>query len=151
MRRRRVVLVLVAVAVIASGAIVTTRQGENCAPLDVLRVEGPAQLVETADGLSVIVSSDEGFTVGALMWVLRIGDTEFSLSRYPDFSTNRLEFSIPGDALSRLSDGDGIGIRYGNPTPRVGSNSGAWSPVETDIDRQDGFAVLRVLDDCLSR
>jgi hypothetical protein len=85
------------------------------------------------------------------MWVLRIGDTEFSLSRYPDFSTNRIEFPIPDDALSRLRDGDGFGIRYGNPTPRVGSSSGAWSPVETDIDRQDGFAVLRVLDDCLTR
>lgn len=151
MIRRQVTLILVAVAVIAGGAIVVTRQGVDCAPQDVLRVEGPAELVETADGLSVITSSAEGFTVGALVWILRIGDTEFSVSRYPDFSTNRIEFPIPDDALSRLRDGDGIGIRYGNPTPRGGSSPGAWSPVVTDIDRQEGFAVLRVLDDCLTR
>ncbi len=128
-----------------------TRRGEDCAPRDLLRVEGPAELVETADGLSVIVSSDDGFTVGALFWILRIGDTEFSFSRYPDFSTNRIEFPIPDDALPRLRDGDGIGIRYGNPTPRVGSRFDAWSPVEGDIDRETGFAVLRVLDDCAPR
>jgi len=151
MSRHRVTLILVAVAVIVGGAIIVIRQGESCAPEDLLRIEGPAELVETAEGLSVIVSSDEGFTVGALVWILRIGDTEFSLSRYPDFSTNRIEFPIPDDALSRLQDGDGIDIRYGNPTPPTGSGFGAWSPVENDIDRQDGFAVLRVLDDCRTR
>ncbi len=148
MSRLRGVLALVALVVIILGAIVVTRRGETCAPQDLLRVEGPAELAATADGVSVIVSSDEGFTVGALMWVLRIGDTEFALSRYPDFSTNRIEFPIPTVALPRLHDGDGIGIRYGNPTPRAGSGLDAWSPVGGDIDRTEGFAALRVLDDC---
>lgn len=151
MSRLRAALALVALAVIVGGAIILTRRGEDCDPRDLLRVEGPAELVATADGLSVIVSSDEGFTVGALMWILRIGDTEFSLSRYPDFSTNRIEFPIPDDALSRLQDGDGIDIRYGNPIPRGGSSFDAWFPVEEDIDRRGGFAVFRVLDDCATR
>lgn len=148
---RRVAFAATALTVIAGGILMMSRQGENCALEDLLRVEGRAELLLTEDGLSVLVSSDEGFTVGALAWILRIGDTEFSLSRYPDFSTNRIEFPIPDDALSRLQDGDGIDIRYGNPIPRGGSSFDAWSPVEGDIDRTDGFAFLRVLDDCATR
>jgi hypothetical protein len=147
---QRVVVGLVVVAVIVGGAIFVTRLGENCAPHDLLRIEGSAELVETADGLSAIVSSDEGFTVGALFWILRIGDTEFSLSRYPDVSLNRLEFPIPDEALSRLRDGDGIDVRYGNPPSRIGSSLDAWAPAEGIIDRTEGFAVLSVQDDCSS-
>jgi len=147
---RRAALALVVFAIIVGGAIIVTRRGENCAPRDLLGIEGPAELVGTADGLSVIVPSDQGFTVGALVWILRIGDTEFSLSSYPDFSTNRIEFPIPDDALPRLQDGDGIGIRYGNPTPRIESSFGAWAPAESNIDRSSGFATLRVLEDCAS-
>ena len=148
MSRQRVALTLTALAVIDGGIVVVTRGGEDCSPRDLLRIEGAAELVETADGQSVILTSEEGFTVGALVWILRIGDTEFGLSRYPDFSVQRIEFPIPDDALSRLRDGDGIGIRYGNPIPRLGSNGGAWAPAQGIIDRGDGFAVLRVLDDC---
>ncbi len=145
---QRATLALVALAIVVVAAIVVTRPGEDCTPRDLLRVEGAAEMVETPDGLSVIVSSDEGFTMGALVWILRIGRTEFSSSRYPDFSTNRIEFPIPDDALPRLRDGDGIGIRYGNPTPQVGSRFDAWYTVEGNIDRETEFAVVRVLDDC---
>ena len=148
MSRPRTALALAALVATVGGVLLVTRPGESCDPQDRLRLEGPAELVETADGLSVVVSSDEGFTVGALVWILRVGDTEFSLSRYPDASPNRLEFPIPDDALSRLHDGDGIGIRYGNPTPRSGSSFGVWVPAEGNIDRRHGFATLRVLDDC---
>ncbi|MDH3426377.1 MAG: hypothetical protein OEM22_06865 [Acidimicrobiia bacterium] len=147
---QRVAVALVAFAVIVGGAIIAIRGGEDCGPRDVLRIEGAAELEESADGMSVILASDEGFTVGALVWILRIGDTEFHHSRYPDFALTRIEFPIPDDALSRLRDGDGIGIRYGNPTPLPGSGFGAWAPVEGNMDRRDGFAVLRVLDDCTS-
>ena len=150
MSRQRVALALTALAVIVGGIVVVTRGGDDCGPGDLLRIDGAAELVETADGQSVILSSEDGFTVGALVWILRIGDTEFSLSRYPDSSTNRIEFPIPDDALSRLQDGDGIGIRYGNPIPRLGSSAGAWAPAQGKVDRGDGFAVLRVLEGCAS-
>ena len=147
---QRAAFALVVFALIVGITVNITRHGEDCSPRDLLRIDGPAEFVETPDGLSVIVSSDEGFTMGALFWILRIGDTEFSLSRYPDFSTNRIEFPIPDDALPRLQDGDGIGIRYGNPTPRRGSNVGGWAPAAENIDRGKGFVVLGVLEDCPS-
>lgn len=150
MNWQRAALVVGVLTAIVGGAIIVTRGGGDCGPRDLLRIEGDAELVKNANGLSVFVSSDDGFTVGALVWILRIGNTEFNLSRYPDFSTDRIEFPIPEDALSRLRDGDGIGIRYGNPTARPGSGSGAWAPAQENIERSDGFAVLRVLDDCAS-
>ena len=145
---RRLALALVGLAVIVGGVIIVTRRGENCDPTARMHVEGPAELRETPDGLSVIVSSEEGFTVGALVWILRIGDTEFALSRYPDFSLNRIEFPIPEEAVSRFQDGDGLGMRYGNPTTQGGSSFAAWFPAEANLERTDGFAVLRVSDDC---
>lgn len=151
MSRQRVVLVVVALVFIVGGVVIVASWGEECALRDRLRLEGAAELVETPEGLSVIVSSDEGFTVGALVWILRIGTTEFGLSRYPDSSITTIEFPIPDDALSRLQDGDGVGIRYGTPTPRATSSFGAWFPTEAGVDRSDGFAVLRVLDDCATR
>jgi hypothetical protein len=148
MSRLRVTLVLVALAVIVGGAVIASRRGEDCALRDRLRIEGPAELMGTPEGVSVIVSSEEGFTVGALVWLLRIGDTEFGLSRYPDSSTDRIEFLIPDDALPRLHDGDGVGMRYGNPLPRSPSSSGAWSPAAANTVGSEGFGTLRVLDDC---
>lgn len=147
MSRQRGALAIIVLIVII-GAILATRDGDDCDLPDRLSIEGAAELLATDEGMSVVLTSVEGFTMGALFWILRIGDTEFQLSQYPDFSTDRIEFPIPDEALVRFQDGDGIGIRYGNPVLTPGSIGGDWAEAQPGVDRGEGIAQLRVAEGC---
>ncbi len=148
MSRQRGALALIALAAVIGVSILIARHGNDCDLPDRLSIEGAAELVATDEGLSVVLTSEEGFTMGALFWILRIGDTEFQLSRYPDFSTDKIEFPIPDGALVRFRDGDGVGIRYGNPVLTPGSIGGDWAEAQPGVDRGEGIAHLRVADGC---
>ncbi len=147
MNRQRGALAFIVLTVII-GAILVTRDGSDCDLRDRLSIEGAAELLATDEGLSVVLTSEEGFTMGALFWILRIGDTELQLSQYPDFSTDKIEFPIPDGALVRFQDGDGVGIRYGNPVLTPGSNGGDWAEAQPGVDRGEGIAHLRVAERC---
>jgi len=148
MRRQRGAVALIALAAVIGVSILVTRDGDDCDLPDRLSIEGAAELLATEEGLSVVLTSEEGFTMGALFWILRIGATEFHLSQYPEFSMNRIEFPIPDGALVRFQDGDGVGIRYGNPVLTAGSIDREWTEAQPGVDRREGIAHLRVAQDC---
>lgn len=133
-------------AVIVGILLFAARDGASHCEEPILTVAGDGvELLESADGLEVVLTAEDGFYVGALAWVLRIGPVEFDRSYYPDFATTRLSFPIPQEAKAMLKDGDGIDVRYGNP---IGSGTDGFAPAASEVDRASGFATLRVSDGC---
>lgn len=147
MNRKRSTIALVALIVVLGGLFIATRPGDDCDSREPLRIEGDAELVETADGRSVVLFSEDGFTVGAALDSPH-RNTEFQLSRYPELAPTTIEFLIPDEAPPRLRDGDGIAVRYGNPIARPGTGGAGWAPADPQVDRGAGFAVLRVGEVC---
>ncbi len=143
-RRTWAVVALSLVAIAA--AILFTRSDPDCSPAARMSIAGDATLVSGADGVSVVLTSEDGFTVGALFWILRIGDTEFPVSRYPTFVDTTIEFPLPGAALPRLRDGDTVSIRYGNPA--TGAGGIGWGAAPIDAAPGTSLATLRIADRC---
>ena len=140
--RRVVASFLVVLAVVAVGAGVWLTFDDDCADHPVFAIEGNgAEVAYRGAELRVAVTSAEGFRVAALVWVLRIGELEFDAYDRPGGSNERLEFLIPDEAIPRLQDGAGIGIRYGNP---IGLGSDRFGPVFDGAPRSEDFATLRI-------
>jgi hypothetical protein len=140
---RALAIVLVVLAV---GAWVWLAFDDDCADQALLAIDGNgAEVAYRGDELRVAVTSVEGFRVAALVWVLRIGEFEFDEYDRPSGRNDRLEFRIPDEAVPRLKDGAGIGIRYGNP---IGLGSDRFGPVFAGEPRSEDFATLRITGGC---
>lgn len=140
--KRTIVVVGLAAAAFAVTAVAFSR-GECSAEI---AIEGRHfETIETSEGLGVLATSDEGFYVGALFWILRIGDVEIDRSTYPGLTINELEFQIPEDARRHFTDGDPVSIRYGNPV----SSGNAGYVLGAGANGSGGeVAVLRIADGC---
>jgi hypothetical protein len=136
---------IVAVLLVVVLAFVVGSRDDRCVEPTLAVVGNGVELSEGDDGVEVVVTSDEEFAVGALAWILRIGRLEFDRSSYPGGTLTQLSFPIPLAAVPLLEDGDGIGVRYGNP---IGSGTNGYALADVDIDRKSGFATLRVYDAC---
>ena len=108
-----------------------------------------------AAGYRVLVTRDTDFHVGALMWMLRVGDTQFHRSDYPGPRLTTIEFPIPSAALSHLQDGDSVAVHYGSPAFTQLMGDGSYSVVVGDGDgagvdslRGDVFGTLRIPLEC---
>lgn len=134
-----------AVLLVVVLALVVRNRNEDCGAPTLAVVGSGVELLEGDDGLEVLVTSEEEFAVGALAWILRIGRLEFDRSSYPEGTLNRLLFPIHAAAVPLLEDGDGIGVRYGNP---IGSGTNGYALADAAIDRESGFATLQVSDAC---
>lgn len=78
-----------------------------------LRRAAPAAIGESG-GYEIMVRSSTGFPVRNELAVLRIGDRELTLSRYPDSGeTTTLLFQVPATELSVIPDGAALTLRYG--------------------------------------
>ena len=101
------VLVLLLVAACAGGSTA-------CPEIDPDAVNVQQRIATTDDGVEFEVRSAEPFPVRALFPILRIGDHEFSRSRYPDDgSLNTLIFPIPAEEFAELRDGDLVVVHHG--------------------------------------
>ena len=69
---------------------------------------------ETNDTIELTVRNTDNFTVGALPYVLKIGDARFSRSRSPsDGALDTLIFLIPRDTFNQINEGDLVALGYG--------------------------------------
>lgn len=115
--RRNVIATVIAIVALGGAAVfVASRIDNDCGAAGVPATDNPDVRFESAaDGFTLRVTSDEDFHVGALDWILRIGDVQFYRSQYPDFTLAVIEFQIPQSALELLDDGAPITVHYGNP------------------------------------
>ena len=146
MNRVMVGVILTILAVAIATVFATRRTSDECGSRSGISIQGErAEIIDTPDGSSVVVTADEGFRVAALVWVLRIGDLEFDRSRYPDSTENTLEFPIPEGAISQLQDGDSVSVRYGNP---VVSQIDGYAFADQAANDAAGFATIRIPEAC---
>jgi hypothetical protein len=74
--------------------------------------------IESSAAVEIEVFSDDRFPVRNELAVLRIGDDEFSLSRYPDSGDTRtLIFTLTAEEFDRTRDGDPVTVQYGRGEP----------------------------------
>lgn len=151
---RSLALTLVLLGVAATAAVLMIRPQPCGDPGPHIEGAG-AELHQGAEGYSVLVTSDTDFHVGALMWMLRIGDSQFHRSDYPEQRLTTIEFPMPSEALSRLRDGDSVAVHYGSPASTQLVGDGSYSVVSNDGDeasvdslRGDAFGTLRIPGEC---
>ncbi len=143
---RRAIIAVMTVAALIAVVVFAVQNGDGECEKPTLAIASDAvELLETADGLELVVTAEEDFYMGALLWILRIGRLEFDRSYHPDGALTRLAFPIPATAVEMLADGDGIDVRYGNP---IGSAADGFARADLDVDRESGFATLRVTETC---
>jgi hypothetical protein len=66
-------------------------------------------------GVEIELTSNRDFQPQGEMLVLKIGDTEFGLSRYPqDGSINTLVFTLTTEQFAALRNGDPVVVQYGS-------------------------------------
>ena len=71
-------------------------------------------VTEADDTIELTVRNTDNFTVGALPYVLKIGDARFRRSRSPsDGALDTLIFLIPRDTFNQLNEGDLVDLGYG--------------------------------------
>ena len=72
-------------------------------------------VTEADDTIELTVRNTDNFTVGALPYVLKIGDARFRRSRSPsDGALDTLIFLIPRDTFNQLNEGDLVDLGYGS-------------------------------------
>jgi len=64
-------------------------------------------------GIEIELSSDQAFPVRNELVVLRIGEQEFSVSRYPTGDTHALVFTLTPEEFDKTANGDGVIVQYG--------------------------------------
>lgn len=70
--------------------------------------------IEVGDTVELTVNNTDDFSVGALPFVLKIGDTTFKKSRAPSSGElNTLIFLIPSDTFNQLNEDDLVNLGYG--------------------------------------
>jgi hypothetical protein len=78
--------------------------------------------LEDKAGVEIELISTRAFPVRNELAVLRVGDGEFTLSRYPeDGHTNTLIFTLTTKEFARLANGDPVTVQYGR-----GLSGGGW-------------------------
>ncbi len=116
MPRRILAIAIVAIALVMAVIYAVSQNGAGCSGSTVPSTDSPNATFEVAaDGFTLRIARDEQFQIGALDWLLRIGDVEFYGARFPDGSLDAIVFDVPSEALQHLSDGDPISVIYGNP------------------------------------
>lgn len=137
---RRVALAILVALIVAAGVGLFLRSN-RCR--DLVGIEGAGFEVEqSGEDLLVVAISETGFPVGALDWVLQIGDLGFGGGSYSDATLDELTFTIPIEARSLLADGDPIAISYRNP---MGSATRGFTRLEATAARS---ATLRLTPHC---
>ncbi len=64
--------------------------------------------------VEIEVFSAQGFPVRGELPILRIGEREFKLSRYPESGdTHSLIFTLPREEFGQLKNGDPVSLQYG--------------------------------------
>jgi hypothetical protein len=72
----------------------------------------------TEDGIEVELTSSKPFPVRALPPILRVGSSEFRLSRNPeDGRLETLIFLVPEKDFAELRADDAVAVFYGSPAP----------------------------------
>jgi len=104
--RRGSVLGALACAILISGTMMLAQQD---AALNSIQSIKTAQ----AGGVDIAITSTTGFLQSDVP-VLRIGDQEFMISRYPeDGSANTLIFTLTAEEFDRTRTGDKVTFQYG--------------------------------------
>lgn len=67
--------------------------------------------------VEIEVYSDQAFTVGNNMYLLRIGSQEFKRSRYGTSNLKSLVFYLSADEFAQLSNNEGVSIQNGRHNP----------------------------------
>jgi hypothetical protein len=94
-----------------------------------------ARVLNNLPGVEIEVMSNEPFPVRNELHVLRIGNREFVLSRYPSSGeTNRLIFTIPLSEFTQLVSGDEIWLQYGRQPARERWNFGRLDKTMLDLN-----------------
>jgi len=80
-----------------------------------LRTADAAHALNSLQTIEVVVTSNQPFPVQNQLAVLRIGTSEFNISRYPETGElTTLTFSITGDDFAALNNGDPVRVQYGS-------------------------------------
>lgn len=145
---RRASIVLAAAGLIAIGsAEAQGRGGGKSRPQN----GNSQQRIETVgDRVEFEVKSDVEFPTRALIAVLRIGEHEFSLSRYPsDGRQDTLIFEIPKADFDKLSANDEVTVFYALSPPQV-TASGERIKARPE-SRQGGWAFGKLKKEMLDQ
>ena len=86
-----------------------------CAPVSAALAEPSVVAVDdTLDPVEITVRDEEGFTVGAMPYVLAIGPHEFTRSRSPaSGALDTLIFLVAPDQFALIDDADLVKLGYG--------------------------------------
>jgi hypothetical protein len=91
--------------------------GDNAAPAPIirsLRSVPSSPLLGNRPAVEIEVFSAQGFPVRGELPILRIGERQFILSRYPESGdTHSLIFTLPKEEFAALKNGDPVTLQYG--------------------------------------
>src|SRR4029079_6125324 len=78
-----------------------------------------------ASAIEIELRSNREFLPQRELLVLRIGDREFGVSRYPQTGeTTGVTFTLTPEQFAQLQDGDSLRVQYGSGADRPGWNFG---------------------------
>lgn len=81
-------------------------------------------ITEVSGGVELTVTNSDEFYVGALPFVLKIGDKTFSKSRHPDNGDiHTLIFLIPSEVFAQLEESAAVDLGYGRVEVVAASSS----------------------------
>lgn len=124
-RRRGALLGALGCALLISGTMTRAQQSATVNNI---------QSIKTAQGggVEIAITSTTGFLQSDLP-VLRIGDEEFTISRYPeDGSPNTLIFTLTADDFARTKTGDKVTFQYGRGEGRNQRDFGLLDKAKRD-------------------
>lgn len=78
-----------------------------------IRSVASSSVLNNRSGIEIEVSSNDGFPVRGELAVLRIGNRDFTLSRYADGSLNTLIFTLTEEEFAQLAGGAEARVQYG--------------------------------------
>ncbi len=80
-----------------------------------IRIVVASVALRNESGIEVVVYSAVPFPVRDELAVLKIGNAEFNISRYPDTGENNtLIFTLTVEQFASINDGDPISVQYGS-------------------------------------
>jgi hypothetical protein len=83
-----------------------------------IRTVSSAMALSNHPAVEIVLTSNQAFPVRDELAVLKIGNQEFNISRYPDTGeTNTLIFTLTVEQFASTNDGDPIRVQYGPGEP----------------------------------
>lgn len=80
-----------------------------------IRTVASAMALNNLPAVEVVVTSNQPFPVWDELAVLRVGNQEFNISRYPDTGElNTLIFTLTAGQFAATNDGDSVRVQYGS-------------------------------------